>query len=87
MFIIFQGTGSYVWALPNNLRPLSFARLKSPQFQTEGLGRRCIIFYYNMHGPAVESLYLNVVDKANGQRKVIWSRNLDQGKGWKKVHF
>ncbi len=79
--------GSYAWALGSGQPALSLARIISPDFVTEGAGRRCMIFFYLMHGATVESLYINVINAASGLPTTVWSRTHDQGTGWQKVRF
>ena len=66
--------------------PLSYSKLVSPVYET-GNSNECLLFWYNMHGPDVQTFDINIVEKGTGKRTTIWSQQGDQGVGWRKVSF
>ena len=80
------GDGSYAWSVGSGKEPLSYSKLVSPVYET-GNSNECLLFWYCMHGPDVQTFDVNVVEKGSGKRTTVWSREGDQGVGWRKVGF
>ena len=81
-----SGDGSYAWSVGSGKEALSYSKLVSPVYET-GNSNECLLFWYNMHGPDVQTFDINIVEKGTGKRTTIWTQQGDQGVGWKKVSF
>jgi len=81
-----SGDGSYAWSVGSGKEPLSYSRLVSPIYDA-GNDNECLLFWYSMHGPDVQSFDINVVEKGTGKRTTVWSMMGDQGSGWKKTYL
>jgi len=80
------GDGAYAWSVGTGKEPLSYSKLVSPVYET-GNSNECLLFWYNMHGPDVQSFDINIVEKGTGKRTTIWSQQGDQGVGWRKTYL
>ncbi|XP_071965428.1 MAM and LDL-receptor class A domain-containing protein 1-like [Antedon mediterranea] len=78
-----EGNYMYIETSPPRI-PFDSAELSSPLLPAS-VDSKCLHFWYHMHGNSVSSLEVYRITPALSEKKLLWSKNGEQGDHWRKA--